>query len=174
MPLERNSVSLDQKSSFKFFQEISCSSATNSTQGSDADMGIPRGDPDQSLEAFVTEISIGYLMAHSEGAFEKAYAALSDYIRVSSLSDWSQRTKEANDAAGKLRSARVWRVTVYDNPPGAPRPGRYIAADFETEYERIPLQCGYLVWRTFPVETGVRVRSLVDRWSRPITGWSGR
>jgi hypothetical protein len=145
VPLAGDDTAQDQKATFKFVQEISCGGAASSPTP-DREMGVPRTDLVRPLEAFVKEISTRYLMARSQGNFAEAYAALSEYLRDMPLNDWSQRAKEFNDEAGELRSTTVWRVTVYENPPGAPQPGTYIAADFESTYDRIPLQCGYLVW----------------------------
>ena len=52
---------------------------------------------------------------------------------------------------GALRKVDVWNVTVYVDPPNAPEPGIYVAADFEAAYEN-SVVCGYLVWHDGPDE----------------------
>jgi hypothetical protein len=157
VPVPGGDAPQDQKASFEFIQEISCGGATLSRTPS-REVGVPRTDLVRPLDAFVKDISVRHLTSRSQGDFEQAYAALSEYLTDVPLSDWSQRAREFNDKAGKLRSATIWRVTVYENPPGAPRPGTYIAADFESTYERIPLQCGYIVWFRLPGDRFVITR----------------
>jgi hypothetical protein len=48
--------------------------------------------------------------------------------------------------AGTPGQHRVAALTWYVNPDGAPRPGVYVAADYERSYAGLHLSCGYVVW----------------------------
>jgi hypothetical protein len=109
--------------------------------------GIVKADPRQSLEEFVRAASVAYLLQRSDGEFGKAYGAFSEVMRsFQPFEDWQKQNSDFNAAAGRRKSVSVWRITVYDNPPNAPEPGTYVAADYESEFERVPFQCGYLIW----------------------------
>jgi hypothetical protein len=146
-----------QPSSFVFVQEMSCG-GTASSRFPESPAGVRRTDLVVPLEAFVRDASERYLRARARGDFDQAYSVLSDAVRSGSLSEWSQERRAFNEQAGALEAIRVWRITVYENPAGAPEPGTYIAADYEGRYERIPLQCGYLIWFQLPGERFVVTR----------------
>ncbi|HUF74199.1 MAG TPA: DUF4019 domain-containing protein [Gammaproteobacteria bacterium] len=148
----------ERSSSYRFIQEITCGAA-ESRLTIDREMGIERKDPAQQLEAFIRAVSIRFLEDRSSGAFEDACAALSTQMRSFATREaWSARAQEFNESSGAMEAATVWRVTVYDNPQGAPTPGTYIAADYEIEYESIALQCGYLMWFELPKQRYVVLR----------------
>ena len=48
--------------------------------------------------------------------------------------------------AGEPLEFSIRKVTVYDNPEGAPEPGLYVAADYSNVYRDAPIHCGYLLW----------------------------
>lgn len=148
-PIEGQAPS-DEPTVFQLTQDVSCgadsvtpqiASARNST------FGVAKIDQQQSREEFVKAVSIAYLRQRSEGAFEQAYGTFSEAMRTfQPLEEWKKQNSDFNAAAGKRKSTSVWRITVYDNPPNAPEPGIYVAADYESEFERVPFQCGYLIW----------------------------
>lgn len=135
---------------FQMTQDLTCGHGTGNPQIASArnsSFGIEKTDTAQSLEDFVSAVSISYLSARGDGKFEDAYLAYSEAMReFSPLDAWKQQNSEFNAAAGARRSTTIWRITVYDNPPGAPEPGVYIAADYESVFERVAFQCGYLIW----------------------------
>ena len=141
---------MDEPTLFELKQDVSCgrdSAAPQIATARNSAFGVARTDRRQSREEFVKAASTAYLIQRSEGAFELAYGALSEVMRAfQPLEEWTKQNSDFNAAAGKRKSTSVWRVTVYDNPPGAPEPGIYVAADYESEFERVPFQCGYLIW----------------------------
>lgn len=138
---------------FKFVQEVSCGSSAAPDPLVRDTIGIYREDSTQELNSFISRISTDYMAKRSQGAIDEAYAALSQDMRsYSTFDEWAKQVKMFNEMAGKLTATRIWRVTVYDNPLGAPEPGTYIAADYENEFENVPLQCGYLIWYRLPDE----------------------
>ena len=56
------------------------------------------------------------------------------------------RTGERDRETGAVLSLDVTELTIYDDPPSAPQPGLYVAADYTARFETVPVQCGYLVW----------------------------
>jgi hypothetical protein len=48
--------------------------------------------------------------------------------------------------AGEPVQISLAKVTLYDNPTGAPQPGLYVAADYSNVYRDMPIHCGYLMW----------------------------
>jgi hypothetical protein len=135
---------------FELVQDLSCGAHSADSQPGTARnsaFGAIKSDHDQSLEEFVRVASVAYLQQRAEGEFEQAYMALSEAMReFQPAEEWTNRHAEFNAAAGKRIQTSVWRVTIYDNPPNAPEPGIHIAADYENEFERVPFQCGYLIW----------------------------
>jgi hypothetical protein len=135
---------------FQLTQDVSCGANSTTPQiGSarNSAFGVVKTDQPQSPEEFVRASSITYLLQRSEGAFEQAYGAFSEVMRTfQPLEEWKKQNSDFNAAAGERKSTSIWRITVYDNPPNAPEPGIYIAADYESEFERVPFQCGYLIW----------------------------
>lgn len=59
--------------------------------------------------------------------------------RASELADFRRQ-------AGAPGTHRIAKMTWYVNPQGAPRPGVYVAVDYERDYARFALNCGYLIW----------------------------
>jgi hypothetical protein len=48
--------------------------------------------------------------------------------------------------AGEPLEISIRKITVYDNPAGAPEPGLYVAADYSNVYREVPIYCGFLIW----------------------------
>lgn len=58
----------------------------------------------------------------------------------------SAQLRRFREEAGRPGAHRIARLTWYVNPPGAPRPGIYVAADYERAYSGLRFNCGYLIW----------------------------
>ena len=63
-----------------------------------------------------------------------------------SFEAWSERIEESLEAAGSVELINVYSITVYDNPPNSPRPGLYVAADYQNSLQEGSYHCGFLVW----------------------------
>jgi hypothetical protein len=55
-----------------------------------------------------------------------------------------------NRKAGPVRARRVTEISWYNNPPDAPAPGIYVAADYSADFEKLDFMCGYLMWLLQP------------------------
>jgi hypothetical protein len=59
---------------------------------------------------------------------------------------WVLNARSQSTKAGHVFERRVLTITWYKDPPSAPEPGIYVAADFSGQFENDPIYCGYLAW----------------------------
>ena len=101
-----------------------------------------------AMEDEIRGKTLAYFAGLDAGGDARAsYAMLSEYLRSKTFSAWRQERDEDRAEMGDVTERRVWRVTVYVDPPEAPTPGIYVAADYQAAYERVLFECGYLIWR---------------------------
>jgi hypothetical protein len=60
--------------------------------------------------------------------------------------DLAERLKQRHEKLGSPSGHLSTKITWYVNPDRAPRPGIYVAVDYELEYPGNAFNCGYLVW----------------------------
>jgi hypothetical protein len=109
----------------------------------------PAADP--AAERKVRAATEAYLAAKDAGDFAKARAMATEEAKPYLDSDnWSEPRAEFNRGAGQPKQRRVVRLTWYDNPQGAVRAGRYVAADYRGDYAHAGFYCGYVVWLEEP------------------------
>jgi hypothetical protein len=108
----------------------------------------PLGETDKAaIERSVRNLTEEYFRGIDDLEFASSYAKLAPVMQKMKLyDDWRSGMEDFRSMSGALQEANVWRITVYVDPPNAPGPGVYVAADFENEYEKVPFQCGYLIW----------------------------
>jgi hypothetical protein len=136
----------DGESSYQFSQTITCGVAIEPVVQQNSQQSFQKASNKQ-IEDRIRIVTHDYFRALSNGAFKEAWAHLSQSMQsYSSFSEWEKAKAEFYQITGAVDSRSVWRVTVYDNPPGAPRPGLYVAADYFHSYANAPLHCGYLMW----------------------------
>ncbi|HEY7670946.1 MAG TPA: DUF4019 domain-containing protein [Gammaproteobacteria bacterium] len=137
----------EEPSSFTFIQELECSApspsaadvATSPTLGSTAEA--------EEVKNTVRAMSIEYFEDIANERYEKAYAVVDAGLRgLSTPESWEAEKRSFRSDVGVPVKLQIARLTLYDNPPGAPQPGLYVAADFNNEYEEAPIHCGYLMW----------------------------
>ena len=98
------------------------------------------------LEQVARDRTESYLGELARGDYEAPYAMLGDFITSTSpFDEWRTDQERFRADVGRLGGIDVWKVTVYADPPGAPRPGIYVATDLEVSYEK-RLVCGYYMW----------------------------
>jgi hypothetical protein len=98
------------------------------------------------------------------------------FAQSSTGSDAQQLARDAERLAadvGTLIERRVIRTTVYDNPPGAPEPGVYVAFDFAARFSRTDRFCGYIIlhqpapgeaFRVTRTDQSYVLNSVFDQW----------
>jgi hypothetical protein len=145
-PVAREDVD-EATSSFTLIQELQCSASGPS-------VGASRSLPTLGSEAEAEEVrdkvlsmTVEYFEDIANERYEEAYDAVDDTLRAYSTPEsWAERTRSFRSEVGAAVSLKIRRLTIYDNPPGAPEPGLYIAADFDNAWENAPLHCGYVIW----------------------------
>lgn len=88
-----------------------------------------------------------YYRAKDAGQYVAAYAMFDNHMKETSHFDtWSAHAQSQNTKAGHILNRRVLKITWYKDPPSAPEPGIYAAADFAGQFENDPIYCGYVAW----------------------------
>lgn len=99
----------------------------------------------------VEALTYQYLKAKDSGDFAKAYGFFADSMKATAPQEsWSNDAKKFSALSGPVTSRRIRKITRYDNPPSAPRPGVYIAADLVSQFQNMDVHCGYVVWHGQP------------------------
>ena len=104
--------------------------------------------PSQAQQQAVLKATYGYLAAKDSNRFSEAYAMLSRRAKLTTTEpEWIARTRAFNQQAGAVTARRVTDISWYSDPPEAPEPGLYVAADLNGAFENVEFLCGYVVWR---------------------------
>lgn len=134
-------------------------------------IGIPAPEtqPTPEDERSVRDNTLTYLAAKDGGDFDRA-RALMDEETASMMrpENWQEPRTAFNKDAGLPLRREVVRITWYDNPAGAPRPGRYAAADYRGDYAHPGFYCGYVVWYLEPDDTYRIVREEEGQMSEQV------
>lgn len=132
---------------FHFIQEISCVEAPPAVASVDEVSHPPESMSAPDLEQHIRTLSEGYFRSLYGGEYARAYGLLSaDMREYRSYEEWVQQAEALRAEAGRVTAINVHTVTIYDNPPNAPRSGLYVAADYQNALDLMPYHCGYLVW----------------------------
>lgn len=95
----------------------------------------------------ITALTRRYFAAIDSGDVETAHSLWSDDMQAETpLPERRQSVEAFRAQAGRAGAAPTTRLTWYVNPAGAPRPGIYVAVDYERSYENLTMNCGYLIW----------------------------
>ena len=131
----------------RYSQELICDDAPPAPERFPDIPVAPNEPPTQEDEAHVRARTEAFLAAKDTGAYGEAHAMVGastkNYITPESMA--ASRTS-FNAAAGPGVEREVIRLTWYDDPAGAPTPGRYVAADYHADFPSGAFYCGYLVW----------------------------
>ena len=126
-----------------FVQQVECGGVPALVAGVPA----PKAPPSPEDERVVRERTLAYLEAKDRGEFDTARAMLgNEAAAMMSADNWRDPRMAFNAASGMPSRREVVRLTWYDDPSGAPRLGRYVAADFRGDYPHAGFYCGYVVW----------------------------
>lgn len=94
------------------------------------------------------EATYGYLAAKDGNRLPEAYAMLSPRAKLATPEpDWIAQARDFNQQVGAVRARRITDISWYSDPPDAPEPGLYVAADLSGAFENAEFLCGYVVWR---------------------------
>lgn len=130
-----------------FTQEVACGTSSEVVHVARAPKTRPTAQDEQTIRAD----TLRYLDAKDRGDFDAAFALLGSELADMFVNGKSREARTAfNAAAGLPDNREVVRVTWYDDPAGAPVPGRYVAADYRGDYPHAGFYCGYVVWLLQP------------------------
>jgi hypothetical protein len=130
-----------------FTQQVECGISTSVVHVARA----PKTPPTAEDERAVRAATLDYLAAKDRGDFDAAYALLGgEMAAMFTTENWRSPRATFNAAAGQPNNREVVRLTWYDDPAGAPIPGRYVAADYRGDYAHAGFYCGYLMWYLQP------------------------
>ena len=140
-PAQPVSLSLDQ--------ELFCGTVKPTVDA--AALPAPGWQPSPADQQAVLAATYGYFAAKDRGRYADAWAMFSKSMKEASPArDWRRDAEQFNGRAGPVRSRRVTEITWYNNPPDAPQPGLYVAADFSADFDKLDFVCGYVMWLLQP------------------------
>ncbi len=133
----------------KVEQELVCGTVRQTVDA--AALRAPGWQPSEADQQAVLAATYAYFAARDRGRYPEAWSMLSESMKqISPIAEWQRNAADFNAAAGTVRARRVTEITWYNNPPDAPRPGVYVAADYSGEFERLEFVCGYVMWQVQP------------------------
>lgn len=126
-------------------QELTCSDAPPAAQTGQA---VPADwQPSEPEVREIEALTRRFFTAIDSGDAETAHSLWSENQQAETPLAERRRDIEAfRQQAGRTSAPPVTRLTWYVNPAGAPRPGVYVAVDYERSYANLTMNCGYLVW----------------------------
>jgi hypothetical protein len=131
--------------SFEFIQDVACVAAPGPAPSVAAAPVFSKEEKDKAA-ADVLDRTERHFRLLGEGRVDEAYKDLDLATGTWNEAAWKQARRELQALAGALHQINITKVTVYENPAGAPAPGLYVAADYRNTWLNVPLHCGYLVW----------------------------
>lgn len=130
-----------------FTQQVECGTSTSVVHVARAPKTPPTAEDERAIRAD----TLNYLSAKDRGDFDAAHALLgSEMAAMLTMERWRSPRAAFNAAAGLPNHREVVRLTWYDDPAGAPTPGRYVAADYRGDYAHAGFYCGYVMWHLQP------------------------
>lgn len=136
------------ETSLRFVQELDCADSPEEAVARETTVPpAPKTPPTTEDEANIRAWTLDYLAAKDAGDFDRAYARFAPTMAgFMSPESWRVPRSAFNAAADGKAEREIIRLTWYDDPVGAPTPGRYVAADYRAQYPSQAFYCGYVVW----------------------------
>ncbi len=128
-------------------QQIRCGNAEPDISPADAafDAGWEPSEFDQ-IQAKLQFVD--FFDALLQGEYKVAYSRFSEQTASAMDFDrWRNSRQTLNAQIGKDWRVNISRMTWYNNPPGSPSPGIFVAMDFTGTAQKLAVHCGYLVWQ---------------------------
>ena len=135
----------NESDTYLFTQNIQCVESMEIQQ--DSPKSILNIEQENEIKIKAKKLTKEYLSAKENKEFKKAYAMLTKNMQeMSDFKTWRKRESKTYADYGREVASEIWRMTVYDNPPNSPKPGVYVAADYESSFVDTPIHCGYVMW----------------------------
>lgn len=107
----------------------------------------PSWRPSAADNRAVLAATRSWFAARDQARYGDAYAMLSEGMKAAApFEDWREAARRFGEKAGTVRDRRITRLSWYVDPPSAPAPGLYVAADFSADFADLEFVCGYVVW----------------------------
>lgn len=98
-------------------------------------------------DAEIVRLTEAFLSSLTEGDPRAAYDLASEGLHGGAMpEEWSKHVAAGRKRDGRPGRRRIAKVTWYEDPPSAPEPGIYAAADYVASAEQLHFECGYVVW----------------------------
>lgn len=130
---------------FRFVQQITCDGVSSLAAAAPPSRSLSP-DEEKHVRDEIHEATERYFHLLDDGKADQAYALTDKAAIGTDKATWLAGKRSFRSLAGRLKKVSIVRVTVYTNPPDAPTPGLYVAADFQNSYQSAPYECGYLMW----------------------------
>ena len=147
-------------------QELFCGAHKSTIDA--AALPAPDWRPTPADQQAVLAATYAYFAAKDRGHYADAWKMLSNSMKgISPAADWQREARDFNSRAGAVRARRVTEITWYNNPPDAPQPGLFVAADFSADFEKLDFVCGYVMWLLQPDGSFVLTREEQNLLAKP-------
>jgi hypothetical protein len=130
---------------YYFLQRITCADEVSGKVR--IDKPTLSQDQEEMIKASTREHTDDYFSAKENGNFRTVYEMLTPEMQqISDYPSWVHREDSHYKKLGKLISRDIKQITIYNNPENSPKPGLYLAADYESKYEKSTIICGFVIW----------------------------
>jgi hypothetical protein len=130
---------------FRFILEVSCVPGAQ-TQTGERRPTLQNDEESQRAQNEVRLKSQEYFQLIASKRVDEALTHLAIAGMGVDEARWKSNKLSFQAMTGAPLEISITKITVYDNPAGAPAPGLYIAADYSNVYRDVPIHCGYLMW----------------------------
>ena len=130
------------KDTLTFVQNIRC---VDPALAKSENTRAPQLANDQAVEAVRSQVR-----DLSQKYFAKRYSHLGANASANiGLTDPAKnQTPPQPTAEGTPQTINLYKITVYDNPEGAPSSGIYVAVDYDNRIGNVAHHCGYMMWHS--------------------------
>jgi YD repeat-containing protein len=126
-------------------QRVTCAATAQLPPRNEAPTTYSKEEKDKAAAKVLDETE-RYFRLMGERKFDEALLQMDLADGIGNETSWRNAKRDFLSTAGALQRIEITKVTVYENPASASKPGLYVAADYRNIWANAPLQCGYLVW----------------------------
>ncbi len=130
---------------FEFLQEVRCVARAEAVAQVSPPVSYSKEEKDKAA-ATVLDRTERYFRLINDAKIDEAFQDLIPDGELWDAVSWTRTKRDFQAAAGPLQRIAITKLTVYENPKSAAKPGLYVAADYRNIWQNVPIQCGYLMW----------------------------
>lgn len=144
-PLNKTEAASSQTLVLK--QDIKCAAA-GSLPSKEQQSVASEWNPTKAQDENIEQLTYQYFRNRDTGKYQEAYSMFAASLKASiSENNWMTSVKQFNAKAGKPIKRLVSKLTWYNNPSSSPTPGIYAAADYVSQFEKVDIHCGFVIWQ---------------------------